>query len=48
MNSQEKLIKVKEIFLDIGKKMLETSYTLSLRQFDALPSSLIDSNMSLK
>jgi hypothetical protein len=31
-NSQEKLIIVKEIFLDIGKQMLETSYTLSLGQ----------------
>jgi hypothetical protein len=30
MNSQEKLITIKEIFLDIGKQMLETSYTLSL------------------
>jgi hypothetical protein len=30
MNSQEKLIKVKEIFLNIGKKMLKTSYILSL------------------
>jgi hypothetical protein len=31
-NSQGKLITVKEIFLDIGKQMLETSYTLNLRQ----------------
>jgi hypothetical protein len=30
MNSQEKLIKVKEIFVNIGKKMLKTSYILSL------------------
>jgi hypothetical protein len=30
MNSQKKLIIVKEIFLDIGKQMLETNYTLSL------------------
>jgi hypothetical protein len=33
VNSQEKLIIVKEIFLDIGKHMLETSnYTLNLGQ----------------
>jgi hypothetical protein len=32
VNSQKKLIKVKEIFLDTGKKMLETSYTLNLGQ----------------
>ncbi len=32
VNSQEKLITIKEIFLDIGKQMLETSYTLSLGQ----------------
>jgi hypothetical protein len=32
MNSQEKLIIVEEIFLDIGKQMLETNYTLNLRQ----------------
>jgi hypothetical protein len=32
VNSQEKLITIKEIFLDIGKHMLETSYTLSLGQ----------------
>ncbi len=32
VNSQGKLITVKEIFLDIGKQMLETSYTLNLRQ----------------
>jgi hypothetical protein len=31
MNSQEKLIIVEEIFLDIGKQMLETSYTLNLK-----------------
>jgi hypothetical protein len=30
VNSQEKLITVQETFLDIGKQMLETSYTLSL------------------
>jgi hypothetical protein len=32
VNSQEKLIIIKEIFLDIGKQMLETSYTLNLGQ----------------
>jgi hypothetical protein len=32
MNSQEKLITIKEIFLDIDKQMLETSYTLNLGQ----------------
>jgi hypothetical protein len=32
MNSQGKLITVEEIFLDIGKQMLETSYILNLRQ----------------
>jgi hypothetical protein len=32
VNSQEKLIIVEEIFLDIGKEILETSYILSLRQ----------------
>ncbi len=32
VNSQGKLIIVKEIFLDIGKQMLETSYTLNLGQ----------------
>jgi dsDNA-specific endonuclease/ATPase MutS2 len=30
VNSQEKLITLEEIFLDIGKQMLETSYTLNL------------------
>jgi hypothetical protein len=30
MNSQEKLIIIKEIFLDFGKHMLETSYILNL------------------
>ncbi len=30
MNSQDKLIIVKEIFLDIGKQMLKTSYTFEL------------------
>ncbi len=32
VNSQEKLIIVEEIFLNIGKQMLETSYTLNLGQ----------------
>ncbi len=32
MNSQGKLITVEEIFLDIGKQMLEISYTLNLGQ----------------
>ncbi len=32
MNSQEKLITIEEIFLDIGKQMLETSYSLNLGQ----------------
>jgi hypothetical protein len=32
VNSQGKLITVKEIFLDIGKQMLETSYNLNLGQ----------------
>ncbi len=32
MNSQGKLITIKEIFLDIGKQMLEISYTLNLGQ----------------
>ncbi len=32
MNSQEKLNMIEEIFLDIGKQMLETSYTLNLGQ----------------
>jgi hypothetical protein len=30
MNSQRKLITIEEIFLDISKQMLETSYTLNL------------------
>jgi hypothetical protein len=30
MNSQEKMITIKENFLDIGIQMLETSYTLNL------------------
>jgi hypothetical protein len=30
VNSQKKLITVEEIFIDIGKRMLETSYILSL------------------
>jgi hypothetical protein len=32
VNSQGKLITIEEIFLDIGKQMLETSYTLNLKQ----------------
>ncbi len=32
MNSQEKLIVIEEIFLHIGKQMLETSYPLNLGQ----------------
>ncbi len=32
VNSQGKLITTKEIFLDISKQMLESSYTLNLRQ----------------
>jgi hypothetical protein len=32
VNSQGKLIIVEEIFLDIGKQILETSYTLNLGQ----------------
>ncbi len=32
VNSQGKFIITKEIFLDIGKQMLETSYTLNLKQ----------------
>jgi hypothetical protein len=32
MNSQGKLIIVEEIFLDIGKQMLNTSYILNLGQ----------------
>jgi hypothetical protein len=31
-NSQGKLIIIEEIFLDIGKQMLETNYTFNLRQ----------------
>jgi len=30
VNSQGKLVTIEEIFLDIGKKMLERSYTLNL------------------
>jgi hypothetical protein len=30
MNSQEKMIIIKEIFLGIGKQILETNYTLNL------------------
>jgi hypothetical protein len=30
VNSQENLITIEEIFLDIGKHMLETNYILSL------------------
>jgi hypothetical protein len=32
VNSQGKLITLEKIFLDIGKEMLETSYTLNLRE----------------
>ncbi len=32
MNSQGELITIKEIFLDIGKQMLEINYTLNLGQ----------------
>jgi hypothetical protein len=32
VNSQEKLITIKKIFLNIGKKMLKTSYILNLGQ----------------
>ncbi len=32
MNSQEKLITLEEIFLNISKQMLETNYTLNLEQ----------------
>jgi hypothetical protein len=32
VNSEEKLITIKEIFLDIGKQMQEISYTLNLGQ----------------
>jgi hypothetical protein len=32
VNSQGKLITIEEIFLDIGKQMLETSYILNLGQ----------------
>ncbi len=32
VNSQEKLITIKEIFLNISKQMLKTSYTLNLQQ----------------
>ncbi len=32
VNSQGKLITIKHIFPDINKQMLETSYTLNLRQ----------------
>jgi hypothetical protein len=31
VNSQGKLITIEEIFLNIGKQMLETNYTLNLR-----------------
>ncbi len=31
MNSQGKLTTIEEIFLNIGKQMLETNYTLNLR-----------------
>jgi hypothetical protein len=32
VNSQKKLITVEEVFLNINKQMLETSYTLNLGQ----------------
>jgi hypothetical protein len=32
MNSQGKFITIKDIFSDIGKQMLETSYRMNLRQ----------------
>jgi hypothetical protein len=32
VNSQEKIITVEEIFMDIGKHMLEKNYTFSLEQ----------------
>jgi hypothetical protein len=32
MNSQGKLITIKQIFLDISKQMLETNYTLNLKK----------------
>jgi hypothetical protein len=32
VNSQEKLITIEEIFLDISKQMLKTRYTLNLGQ----------------
>jgi malate synthase len=37
VNLQEKLITIKEIFLNISKQMLETSYTLNLRQLLKIP-----------
>jgi hypothetical protein len=40
MNSQGKLITLEEIFLDIGKQMLETSYTLNLGQLLKIVSEL--------
>jgi hypothetical protein len=32
MNSPKKLVIIEEIFLDIGKQMLEINYTLNLGQ----------------
>jgi len=32
VNSQEKLITIKDIFLNVSKQMLKTSYTLNLQQ----------------
>ncbi len=32
VNSQEKLITIEDIFLDIGKQMLETRYTSNMGQ----------------
>ncbi len=37
MNSQWKLITLEEIFLDIGKQMLKTSYILNLEQLKIAP-----------
>jgi malate synthase len=37
VNLQEKLITIKEIFLNISKQMLETSYTLNLQQLLKIP-----------
>ncbi len=40
VNSQKKLITVEEIFIDIGKRMLETSYILSLGRLFKIASQL--------